>query len=140
MIRTKDWFEQERKLFDDGLVGSNRPIISHIHEWAIRFESPDTFSFQVTGRVHRKTVWIARLNRAEVNAQRVRQPTARAQTDKFADSMLAAWLDLFHFEVNASPPSRQRQGIFENVGDFSSVTLDAPAIDEVVIVCGHRIL
>src|SRR5207248_7357648 len=140
MIRTKNWFEQERKFFDDGLVGSNSPIISHIHAWAIRFESTDTFSFHVTGRVHRKTVWIARLNRAEVNAQHVRQPTARAQTDKFADSMLAAWLDLFHFEVNTPPPLRQRQGIFEYIRDFFSVTLDAPAIDEVVIVRGHRIL
>src|SRR5947209_3199044 len=54
--------------------------------------------------------------------------------------MLAAWLGLFYFKVNTSPPLRQRQGIFEYIGDFFERTLDTPAVDKVVIVGGHKIL
>ena len=51
--------------------------------------------------------------------------------------MLAAGFELFHFEIYRAPPTRQGQCIFENVGDFADVRLDAPPVDELVVVGRH---
>jgi len=49
-------------------------------------------------------------------------------------SLFAARLDLVHCKIDAGPPGRKRQRIFDNVSDFFDVTFDAPAVYEMVVV------
>ena len=137
MVRTKDWLQQKRKHFDDSLVRANRPIISDVDEPAILLKGPNSAAFEISRGLHRESIRIARFSRAKVNPQRVWQPTPGAQADKPAKAMLAAGFELFHFEIDRAPPTRQRQCIFENVGDFADVRLDAPPVDELIVVGRH---
>src|SRR5438309_11854415 len=83
---------------------------------------------------------VTRFNCTKVNSQSIGQPTARPQTDKTADAMLATRFQFFYFKIDARPPARQGKHVFNDISDLFDLTLNSPAIDEVIIVGWHALL
>src|SRR5712692_5924640 len=101
VIRSEDWLQEKRKLFDDWFVRANRPVVSYTDKRSILLKSPNNLSLKMARRVHREAVRIARFHGAKIYAQRVREPTAGAHTDQLADTVVAfARFEFFHLEIN----------------------------------------
>ena len=126
MIRFENRLEEKREPPQERLLGHDPPIEGDVDVRAARFEAPDTPTFEISRCRDNEAVRVGGLDNLEFPSQRVWQPAFREQPDTAAESLRVRRAELLDREVDRRPPTRERERIAKNVGDFAQRGLDVP--------------